>query len=141
MLNAARRGPASIAKSFLSPSRSSTCIKSITARSPQHATTRILLTRSIRAISTTPQWSQRALANPEEEEYDVEEQGDAQQPPSDSQIDEGTQHGLVTKFEDLGTRQMVCKTVVDTITKQMGLETMTQVQSLTINETLKGIDV
>lgn len=141
MLNVARRGPALIAKSFLSPSRSSRCIKSIIIRTSLHAPTRILPTRSIRAISTTAQWTQRALASPEEEEYENEEQGDTQQPPSGSQIDEGTQYGPVTKFEDLGTRNMVCKTVVNTITKRMGLETMTQVQSLTINETLKGIDV
>lgn len=36
---------------------------------------------------------------------------------------------------------MVCPTVVNTLTQEMGLETMTQVQSLTINETLKGGDV
>ena len=36
---------------------------------------------------------------------------------------------------------MVSETVIDTITRQMGLETMTHVQSLTINEILKGQDV
>ena len=76
-----------------------------------------------------------------EEDQEIEEQVDAQQPPSNSRIDEATQHGPVTRFEDLGTRKMVSETVVDTITQEMGLETMTQVQSLTINETLKGIDV
>lgn len=114
-------------------------MKFVTARSPLQAT-RILSTRSIRAISTTPQWSQRALAS-REEEYEVEEQVDAQQPPSDSQIDEATQSGLVTRFEDLGTRNLVCQTIVNSLTQDMGLETMTQVQSLTIDETLKGIDV
>ena len=69
------------------------------------------------------------------------ENDDTQRPPVDSRIDEAIQHGPVTKFKDLATRNMVCKTVVDTITRDMGLETMTQVQSLTINETLKGIDV
>lgn len=78
------------------------------------------------------------MARPEEDEHEVDEQFDAQRPPSDSQA---AQHGPVTKFKDLATRNMVCRTVVDTITHEMGLETMTQVQSLTINETLKGIDV
>lgn len=142
MLNAVRRGPASIAKSLLSPSSSSRCIKFITPRSPLHATTRIIPPRLIRAISTSPQWSQGGLASREvEEDQEIEEQVDAQQPPSNSRIDEATQHGPVTRFEDLGTRKMVSETVVDTITQEMGLETMTQVQSLTINETLKGIDV
>ena len=36
---------------------------------------------------------------------------------------------------------MVCPTVVKTLVEDMRLETMTQVQSLTINETLKGGDV
>ena len=47
----------------------------------------------------------------------------------------------VTKFAELQDRGLVCKTIVKTLTSQMGLETMTEVQSRTINETLKGIDV
>lgn len=142
MLNAARRGPASIAKSLLSPSRSSRCIQFITTRSPLQATTRIIPPRLIRTISSSPQWSRGGLASREfEEDQEIEEQVDAQQPPSNSRIDEATQHGPVTRFEDLGIRKMVSETVVNTITQEMGLETMTQVQSLTINETLRGIDV
>lgn len=48
---------------------------------------------------------------------------------------------MITKFHELADQKLVSPVVVDTITKQMGLETMTQVQSLTINETLKGTDV
>ncbi|MCJ1470129.1 hypothetical protein MMC07_008774 [Pseudocyphellaria aurata] len=141
MLNAVRHGPVSVARSLLSPSSSSRCVKLITARSPLQITARILPTQLNRAISTTPQWTQRAVARAEEEEYEVEEQIDAQRPPSNSQINEAVQRGPVTSFKDLETRNMVCRTVVNTITQDMGLETMTQVQSLTINETLKGIDV
>lgn len=36
---------------------------------------------------------------------------------------------------------MVSRPVVNTLIQDMGLETMTSVQSLTINESLKGIDV
>ena len=49
--------------------------------------------------------------------------------------------GAVTKFQELKDRNLVCRTVVDTLTKDMGLVDMTEVQSKTINETLKGIDV
>lgn len=49
--------------------------------------------------------------------------------------------GLVTKFQELADRNMVCGTVIKTLTEDMKMETMTQVQSMTINETLKGIDV
>ncbi|KAL8683619.1 MAG: hypothetical protein Q9186_000392 [Xanthomendoza sp. 1 TL-2023] len=54
---------------------------------------------------------------------------------------EAARHGPVTKFKELGERGMVCRTVVRTLVEDMKLETMTQVQSLTINETLKGGDV
>ena len=49
--------------------------------------------------------------------------------------------GYVTKFHELADRNMVCGTVVNTITQGMQLETMTLVQSMTINETLQGVDV
>ena len=47
----------------------------------------------------------------------------------------------VTRFADLHERNLVCRTVVRTLTSEMGLDTMTEVQSKTINETLKGLDV
>ena len=52
-----------------------------------------------------------------------------------------TPQGPVTRFQDLSDRNLVCNTLVQTITRDMGLETMTPVQSKTINETLKGTDV
>ena len=47
----------------------------------------------------------------------------------------------LTKFQELADQKLVCKTVIDTIIKDMKLETMTEVQSMTIKETLKGVDV
>lgn len=47
----------------------------------------------------------------------------------------------ITKFADLGTQNIIHANVVRTLTKEMGLETMTEVQSATINEALKGTDV
>lgn len=49
--------------------------------------------------------------------------------------------GVVTQFEDLKTRGLVHPNVVDTITKQMKLHTMTDVQTRTINEALSGVDI
>ncbi|KAL8711384.1 MAG: hypothetical protein Q9220_004281 [cf. Caloplaca sp. 1 TL-2023] len=74
-------------------------------------------------------------------EDELADEVSAQKPPSDSQIDEAVQHGPATKFKQLGEQKMVCPTVVRTLIEDMKLETMTQVQSLTINETLKGGDV
>lgn len=47
----------------------------------------------------------------------------------------------ITEFEDLAARQLVSPKIIDNITKGMNIKTMTEVQSLTINETLKGDDV
>lgn len=81
------------------------------------------------------------MAEDEDIEGEIEEEVFSQTPPSDSQIKRVVQNGPVTKFTDLAERGMVCQTVVDTITKGMGLETMTQVQSLTISKSLKGQDM
>ena len=51
------------------------------------------------------------------------------------------ENSVVTRFEELSRHGLVCDTVVKTLTKTMGLETMTPVQSMTMNETLKGDDV
>ncbi|EGP90947.1 unnamed protein product [Zymoseptoria tritici ST99CH_1A5] len=47
----------------------------------------------------------------------------------------------ITKFAELETRGVIHPNVVRTITKEMDLETMTEVQAATINEALKGTDV
>ncbi|KXT16448.1 hypothetical protein AC579_1776 [Pseudocercospora musae] len=47
----------------------------------------------------------------------------------------------LTKFADLGSSGVLHNNVVRTLTEDMGLETMTEVQSKTINEALKGQDV
>ena len=48
--------------------------------------------------------------------------------------------GLITRFEDLARNGVIHRNVIDTITKSMKLETMTSVQSQTINEAAQGID-
>ncbi|MCJ1354868.1 MAG: hypothetical protein MMC33_004858 [Icmadophila ericetorum] len=70
----------------------------------------------------------------------IEENVHAQRPQSASQAQSATHTGLITKFQELADRGMVSKVVIDTITRQMGLETMTEVQSMTINKMLKGAD-
>jgi len=48
---------------------------------------------------------------------------------------------LITKFQDLADQGLVHNNVIDRIVKGMGYENMTRVQSMTINETIKGTDV
>ena len=46
----------------------------------------------------------------------------------------------ITKFSKLAERGLVDQGIIDTLTKGMGIEDMTDVQSLTINATLNGVD-
>ena len=95
-----------------------------------------------RAFQTLPLWKQQATASAVIDTPAIEETATSQANASAvSQRDTNANHGPITKFKELAERGLVCQTVVDTLTKDMGLETMTEVQSKTINETLKGIDV
>lgn len=145
MLNIVRRGPASATTALFSPSVCLRCIKAGRPRNVQQCLSRDLYPVATRSFRSNPQWRRSATATAayEDEAIDgeLEQEVNAEKPPSDAQIDRAINYGPVTKFKELSERGMVCPTVVDTITKGMGLDTMTQVQSLTINETLKGIDV
>lgn len=46
----------------------------------------------------------------------------------------------VTRFQELADRGLVSDKIIRNITEKMGLSTMTDVQSMTINATLKGDD-
>ncbi|KAI9710628.1 MAG: hypothetical protein M1812_007393 [Candelaria pacifica] len=92
----------------------------------------------------TTRWQSNAaaaLAEDEVIEGEIEHEVHAQEPPSNSEIQQQTQQGPITRFQELADRGLVNATVVETITSTMRIETMTQVQSMTINETLKGADV
>lgn len=137
---AARRGLASIPKPVYSPSIRALCIETPSLRPRLSYPSRNLALSRIRTFNVLPLNRQRAAAALAVEE-EIADEVSAQQPPFDSQIDKATRHGPVTTFKELGDRNMVCQTVVKTLVEDMKLETMTQVQSLTINETLKGGDV
>ena len=101
-------------------------------------------------IHTSSQWQRDAAAVAQEEEMmedeemeveDMEMGGFEQKNDPSSHNTGASQNILATKFQDLADRKLVAPTVIKTITEDMKLETMTLVQSLTINETLKGIDV
>ncbi|KAH7396878.1 ATP-dependent RNA helicase mss116 mitochondrial precursor [Phaeosphaeria sp. MPI-PUGE-AT-0046c] len=53
----------------------------------------------------------------------------------------GGADGPVTEFSELARRGLVHPNLIQTITKQMKLTTMTDVQTRTINEALSGVDV
>jgi ATP-dependent RNA helicase MSS116 len=74
----------------------------------------------IRSFSSSIRWRQEALA----------EAPDASEAAT----------GELTKFQELVDRGLIHANVIDALTKN-GLITMTDVQSATINQTLKGTDV
>jgi ATP-dependent RNA helicase MSS116 len=49
--------------------------------------------------------------------------------------------GLITEFSELASRGLVHPSIINTITRQMKITTMTDVQTRTINEALSGVDV
>lgn len=139
MFNAVRRGPASIVKSACSP-YPTRYLRFILPPPLTSKASRILPLLSACNFSAFHVTRQRA-AEAAIIEDEIDHQVTAQGPPSDPQIGDATRHGPVTRFIELQERGMVCPTVVKTLVEDMRLETMTQVQSLTINETLKGGDV
>ena len=48
--------------------------------------------------------------------------------------------GPITRFEELAHRGLIHDTIIETVTKSMGLATMTPVQSQTIKEAVQGTD-
>lgn len=68
-------------------------------------------------------------------------EADADYPSQGAPAGEAADTGRATKFAQLAERSLVDKVIIRTLTQTMGLETMTEVQSLTINEALKGKDV
>ncbi|KAF1813775.1 DEAD-domain-containing protein [Eremomyces bilateralis CBS 781.70] len=50
-------------------------------------------------------------------------------------------HGPISRFEELGERGMAHPAIVQALTKQMGLENMTDVQAATVGKALSGIDM
>jgi len=145
MLNAVRRGSASNATRSIFSFTNNKCSRIIQSRGSQPLAPRATTCVESRPLGTSWRLRQyataRAVLENEAIEAEVEQDVKTQRPPSGTQMLETTSDGPVLRFKELAERNMVCQTVIDTITKTMGLETMTQVQSLTINETLKGVDV
>lgn len=145
MLNIVRRGRASVAVSLVSSPYPTHCVYRSYLRGVRQCIPQIPQPLTVRTFRSTASWKQYATATASYEdeaiEGEIEQEVSAPKPPSDRQVERATQTGPVTKFKDLAERGLVSQTVVDTITKDMGLETMTQVQSLTLNESLKGTDM
>jgi ATP-dependent RNA helicase MSS116 len=122
MFGALRRCPARLSRSF-----ATAAISSAGPRVPSFRATSALRIPSSRlapmgavGFHHSARWQQIAAA-------EQEEAGSPDEP--------------VTEFSELARRGLVHPAIINTITKQMRLTTMTDVQTRTINEALSGVDV
>lgn len=96
-------------------------------------------------FSTVSQWSQQAAAAPlsysDAAGEEIQEQVQSHKSSSGVKAGGRRRDGPITLFSDLAQRGLVSQPVIDTIVGGMGLKTMTQVQTLTIEELLKGRDM
>ncbi|TKA82081.1 hypothetical protein B0A49_00234 [Cryomyces minteri] len=88
-------------------------------------------------LGASPQSNAYAAAIEAEADYD----SNHQVRPSKTTGDGAAAQSPITKFHELQSRGLVHQNVVRTITDEMKLETMTDVQTATINEALKGTDI
>jgi ATP-dependent RNA helicase MSS116 len=123
MFGALRRCPATLSKGLSSVAFSSRILRSSLVQSS--AATRISIPQfsavATAAFHQSAKWRQVEAAQAREDSTAHDEP--------------------VTRFEDLATRGLVHPNIINTITRQMRLETMTEVQSRTIHEALSGVDV
>jgi ATP-dependent RNA helicase MSS116, mitochondrial len=81
-----------------------------------------------RLLHSTPERTQYATA-------------EASERPSDESGSSSRTHSPATRFEELGTRNLVHPNIVRTLTQSMNLVTMTEIQSATVEEGLTGVDM
>lgn len=55
--------------------------------------------------------------------------------------DTSSAEGVITQFQELADRELIHANVVEALTRDMGLSSMTEVQSATINQALTGKDM
>jgi ATP-dependent RNA helicase MSS116 len=125
MFGAFRRCPAVLSKSISRVAVSSSTLRTPLTLTSTPAALRIPLSRSanasIASFHSSSKWQQ--VAQEVQAEEAIAEEGPA------------------TTFSELASRGLVHRNIVDTITRQMKIETMTDVQQRTINEALSGVDM
>lgn len=124
MFHALRRCPASLSRNVSSVTLLSRVLRPSLVQTPSaiRLTTARLPIIATQAFHQSAKWHQTAAAEAPTEQHE----------PND---------GPVTRFKDLALRGLVHPNVVNTITRDMKLETMTDVQTRTINEALSGADM
>lgn len=123
MLAALRRCSASVPRTIASTSARSSIPRSQVARALRSSQS--IQTLPSRSFSSTIRWQQQ-------EAY-------AAAPEVTEATETGAEHAI-TRFQELADRQLIHPNVINAITNS-GIETMTDVQSATINQALHGTDM
>ncbi|OCL03030.1 DEAD-domain-containing protein [Glonium stellatum] len=141
MLGALRRCPTSLPRTLSSTALTSRVLRAAAFAQPRAAwrPSVSISEFAVAGLHQTTRWQQNTAAYAVEAE--VEQQVNASRPPSDAQIDNAVANGPITNFHELESRGLVHKNVIRTITQDMGFDAMTEVQSRTINEALRGSDI
>jgi len=140
MLGAFRRCAASVPRTICSVSsaaKSSPSITSISSSPTRFAVARPII--STRSFQNVARWQQQTAARAEIE-AEIEDEVNAQHPPSDVEIDSEAAKGPIANFSELPRKGLVHSNVIKAITN-MGIDTMTEVQTATINQALRGTDI
>jgi ATP-dependent RNA helicase MSS116 len=130
MFNVCRRGPASISKVFLAATpitRTPSTRPSTLSLSAQSFTRPAIEARWLHVSSVL---MNQATAVRSTQRF--AEDGSIEQPASFKEI---------TKFHELVSKNMVHPNIINEITQGMGHHTMTEVQTMTINQGLQGTDM
>jgi hypothetical protein len=96
---------------------------------------------TFRHIHHTPRWLQQAQESLQNLQDTIDEDFGAHELPQQPETNNTAHHGLITKFKQLADQGLVNDGIIRTITEKLRFETMTEVQSLTIMDSLCGIDV
>ncbi len=141
MLCAVRRAPGSLARGLSRKPRATAFAKGPSPRSivPVHHKSPLAFTA--RSLHSSPSWLRGAFAEARANPVTPEEEFQPPKGPSGRKTAPENQQGRITTFQELADQDLVDEKLILPITRDMNITTMTDVQSLTINETLTGVDV
>lgn len=141
MLSAVRRAPGSLTRVLSSTSTASCVVGRLIPKPslPARYTPQIACTA--RQLHSSPRWRRTAYAAASVEDDAPAETQERNDGPSRSKASQAANQGPITMFQELAERNLVDESLIRPITQDMNITTMTHVQSLTINQTLKGVDV
>lgn len=141
MLSAVRRAPGSLTRVLSSPSTATRAVGRLIPKTSLNTRHTPWIACTARQLHSTTPWRRDARAAASVEFDAPAETYDREYAPTSSNPPQDANEGPITRFQELVERNLVDERLIRPITDDMNITTMTHVQSLTINQTLKGVDV